>query len=238
MFMRLCGLDFTSVACASASAVHTLPMLKAGSQLLPVPELYAFLRQQGHDLDAELTRPQRADSLAYVALTEEHLGLALLFSWWAETDNYESVVRPAYAARLPLPLCYYYPWTLRRRALSQLARRGAMHAEATYQAGEEALAALAARLGERPFFHGDTPAAVDASIFAYLSAVLRCPLPNDRWLPARHPAQWPSSSHGRHSAGFGAPCGNTRIWCGTSSACTIDSSMDRRRFLRRRRCRL
>eukprot|EP00965_Chrysotila_dentata_P139383 4608879-Pleurochrysis_carterae.AAC.1 len=51
--------------------------------------------------------------------------------------------------------------------------------QAAYLLGEEALLALSERLGDRSYFFGDTPTSLDASAFAYLVAVLRCPLPND-----------------------------------------------------------
>lgn len=170
-----------------------LPVLEMCStgQLAEGPtEVCAALAKSGHDLDANLTPEQRAESLAFTALIEERLNVALLYAWWEDETNYDTVVRPALSSTLPVPLCYYLPWTMRRRVKSQLARRRCGSAEIAYGHGEAALAALSVRLGStRPYFHGDKPSAVDASAFAYLSAVLRCPLPNERLRAAlqQHP---------------------------------------------------
>ena len=153
-------------------------MLEAGGEQAGASALYAALRQRGHDADAALSAEQKAESAAFCALVEEVLGAALLYSWYEVGANYEQAIRPALAAGMPLPLSLYMPWSIRKRAHSQLARR-------RYLDDDDALArarrcALSVRLGERRFFHGDAPSTLDASAFAYLTAVLRCPLPEDR----------------------------------------------------------
>lgn len=86
----------------------------------------------------------------------------MLYAFWAEDDNYNGVLRPAYAGRLPVPLCFYVPWTMRRRVLSQLARRGALREGAAYATGGAALEALAVRLAGRDSFFPSGPSGADA----------------------------------------------------------------------------
>lgn len=189
-WMLFCGLrphvDFVVEACNNphVGLSGELPVLQVKSgdsiSLAEPHEIFAQLALLGHDPDARLTAAQRAESIAYTALIEERLAVALLFSWWEEEANYEAAVRPTLAATLPMPLCYYLPWTLRRRAHSQLARRRCCNPTIAYAHGEAALEALATRLDGRQYFHGSSPSGVDASAFAYLTAVLRCPLPEDR----------------------------------------------------------
>lgn len=180
------GVDFMVESCGRlhASVSGELPMLQttnvAGNRQLAEPHAVCqALVALGHDLDARLSAEQKAESLAFTALIEERLHIALLYSWWEEETNYDTVVRPVLGASLPIPLCFYVPWMLRRRVHSQLARRRVLDAAAAYAYGDVALSALSVRLGNRPFFHGDAPTSLDASAFAYLSAVLRCPLPKD-----------------------------------------------------------
>lgn len=78
----------------------------------------AALRERGYDPDAALDASQRADSAAYTALITERLNVALLYSWWVDDDNYE-IIRNEYAGKLPIPLCYYLPWSMRRKVHSQ-----------------------------------------------------------------------------------------------------------------------
>ena len=185
-WMRFCGLregiDFSIEACSPHIGLSgERPVLEMPDRRLAEPhEIFASLAEIGHDPDASLTAGQKAESLAFTALIEERLHVALLFSWWEEEANYDAVVRPALAASLPIPLCYYLPWSLRRRVHSQLARRRCLSADVAYAMGEAALAALSERLGARDYFHGNTPSGVDASAFAYLTAVLRPPMPDDR----------------------------------------------------------
>ena len=188
-YLLFCGLreasDFTVEGCHSAfrSLGGEYPIVElANGQLAEGPhEVCATLARNGMDADAPLSPAQRAESAAYAALIEERLGVALLHSWWEDETNYEAVVRPALSAALPIPLCYYLPWTMRRRVHSQLARRRCTSPDTAYALGEAALEALSERLGtSAPFFHGEKPTAVDASAYGYLSAVMRCPLPNDR----------------------------------------------------------
>lgn len=184
-YLHICGLlpgtDFVIEDCDNPQigAGGRLPVLELGSRLAEPAELYAALREGGHDADKGLSACQRADSTAYTALITERLGVALLYSWWVDEENYE-VIRSAYAGKLAFPLCYYLPWTIRRKVQSQLARRACVEPKTAHAHGEEALSALAARYGESTYFHGDRPSAVDAAAFGYLSAVLRCPVPNDQ----------------------------------------------------------
>ncbi|KAL3893079.1 MAG: hypothetical protein SGPRY_014494, partial [Prymnesium sp.] len=177
-YLRMCGLspphDFSLHHATNPQLTphNTLPVLQIARQGERAGEA-------GHDPDKSLDPSQKAESLAYISLVTERLGVALLHSWWADEENYE-VLRAAYAGRLAVPLCYYLPWSIRRKARSQLARRACAEADVAYAFGEEALSALACRYADRSFFHGDQPTSVDAAAFAYLTAVYRCPLPNDQ----------------------------------------------------------
>ena len=180
------GADFIIEACDNPhrSLGGELPVLEVCStgQLAEGPhEVCAALNKLGHDADAGLGPSQRAESAAFARWWRAAPGRAALFVVGGRS-NYNAVVRPALAKALPIPLCYYLPWSMRKRVRSQLARRRCGSADAAYGFGEAALDALSTRLGGsgRLFFHGDTPTSVDASAFAYLSAILRCPLPNSR----------------------------------------------------------
>jgi metaxin len=189
--LLFCGLqenvDFTVEATSNPQQHGELPVMQINEaeqvpRLVETAEICSALTGLGHDPDAALTPLQKAESAAYTALVEERLQVALLFSWWEDEANYEAVTRPALAAQLPVPLCYYLPWSMRRRVHSQLARRRCLKADVAYAHGEAALESLATRLSEDAgdFFHGAKPSSVDAAVFAYLNAVLLSPLPNDR----------------------------------------------------------
>jgi len=183
-YLRFCGLlvgrDYVLEDCGPASTGE-LPVLAAeGVGLVSGGRIDACLCERGHDPDARLSAAQRAEAAAFAALVRHPLRLSLAYSWWAEAGNYSAVIRPAYAGSLPFPVGMYLPWIMRRRANSMLARQQSAEAEAAYAQGEEALRQLAARLGAARFFFGDAPSSLDAAVFAYGTAILRCPLPHDR----------------------------------------------------------
>ena len=183
-YLRFCGLlagrDYVLEDCGPASTGE-LPVLAAeGVGMVSGGRIDACLRERGHDPDARLSAAQRAEAAAFAALVRHPLRLSLAYSWWAEAGNYSAVIRPAYAGSLPFPVGMYLPWIMRRRAHSMLARQQSAEAEAAYAQGEDALRQLAARLGEARFFFGDAPSSLDAAVFAYGTAILRCPLPHDR----------------------------------------------------------
>ena len=183
-WLRFCGLlagrDYSLEDCGPASTGE-LPVLAAeGVGLVSGARIDACLCERGHDPDARLSAAQRAEGAAFSALVRYPLRLSLAYSWWGEAGNYSAVIRPAYAGSLPFPVGMYLPWIMRRRANSMLARQQSAEAEVAYVQGEEALRQLAARLGEAHYFFGDAPSSLDAAVFAYGTAILRCPLPHDR----------------------------------------------------------
>ena len=183
-YLRFCGLlagrDYVLEDCGPASTGE-LPVLAAESVgLVSGASIDACLRERGHNPDARLSAAQRAEAAAFSALVRHPLRLSLAYSWWAEAANYSAVIRPAYAGSLPFPVGMYLPWIMRRRANSMLARQQSAEAEPAYAQGEDALRQLSARLGEARYFFGDAPSSLDAAVFAYGTAILRCPLPHDR----------------------------------------------------------
>ena len=183
-WLRFCGLAAGrgyALEDAPPASIGALPVLAAdGEGLVAGPGIDAWLRARGHDPDARLSAAEQAECAAFTALVRHPLRLALTHSWWADAVNYAEVVRPAFAGSLPFPVGIYLPWTMRRRACSVLARERCAEPEAAYALGEDALRQLSARLGERRYFFGDAPCSLDAAVFAYATAILRCPLPQDR----------------------------------------------------------
>jgi metaxin len=180
-WLRVCGCAFEVESARDGQTPWStqLPVLRDGAQAFEQGELYAHLRSLGIDADAALSADERAESAAWQALIEERLGVSMLHAFWAEDDNYNAVLRPAYAARLPVPLNLYLPWMMRKRVLSQLARRGALRDGVAYRIGCDALDALSQRLAGRSSFFSAGPSGVDACAFAYLDTLLRCPAPRD-----------------------------------------------------------
>ncbi|XP_028915472.1 metaxin-3 isoform X5 [Ornithorhynchus anatinus] len=151
-----------------------------------LPSLHAdALVVMKYDADRELSAKQGADTLAYVALLEEKLLPAVLHTFWVDSDNYFTVTKPWFAARIPFPLSLILPGRMSRRALDRiLLTRGEsplsplQEVEAQiYRDAKECLNLLSNRLGTSPFFFGNMPTTLDAYVFGFLAPLYRIHFP-------------------------------------------------------------
>jgi len=152
-----------------------LPYLEDGGELIADSTfIRAHLeRSSGRDLDQGLDPRQRAEAWAIERLLEDHLYWALLYYRWIDLDNF---------AKGPAHNVDHAPEErreqLRNEMLARVAENLRMHGlgrhtpDQVQALGERSVAALAALLGERPFFMGAQPSAVDATASAMLAGVL------------------------------------------------------------------
>lgn len=133
----------------------------------------------GKDPDRDLSRRDRAISLAFRRMVKENLYWVIAYSRWGDPrgwDAYEKLLGsflapdPAVAQQVAL--------ALRAQVLEQLRGHGmGRHAQdEIYAIGSADLTALADFLGDKPFFMGDHPTTVDATVFAYVANVIEVPL--------------------------------------------------------------
>jgi metaxin len=107
------------------------------------------------------------------------------------------VTRGQYGKLMAFPLStLYLSW--RYRATQRAMMRGAPPETTLEQLGlellaraEEAIDLLSARLGDSPFFNGESPTSLDALVFGCLEVVLQSPLPGSNSL-YRHLASSPT----------------------------------------------
>ncbi|XP_043919661.1 metaxin-3 isoform X2 [Protopterus annectens] len=145
-----------------------------------------LLRKQKYNADYFLSAKEGADTLAYVALLEEKLYPALLYTFWVDSENYCNMTRPWFAARIPFPLNFYLPGKMARAALRRiLLTRGAPPlynlSEVEMQINKDAkecLNLLSYRLGMQQFFFGDIPTSLDAFVFGYIAPLYKACLHN------------------------------------------------------------
>lgn len=133
----------------------------------------AYLENRlGTDFDAGLTEEQRAVSLAFQRLTEEHLYWSMIAARWAHPDGW-SAVRDAYFNKLPGLIRPIISGMVRKGVLKSALGHGMGRHSMTeqFQLGADNLAAIAAWLGDKPFMHGAEPTAIDASVGAFVSAI-------------------------------------------------------------------
>jgi len=135
-------------------------------------------RKHGHPVDGKLTLAERAQSLAFQRLMEEHLYQVGVFARWvdpvrkAETSSYVLTLigLKGVVGKIVMPL-------IRRGIRKSLWHHGlGRHPDATiWQLGIADIQALGHWLGNRSWGFGDAPTVFDAVLFAFVIAIIRTP---------------------------------------------------------------
>lgn len=183
-YLRMAGIPFT---------VQTnVDLRKAPKGKIPFIELdgrfvgdSAFIidllnRKHGIHLDKSLSPEEKAISLAFQKLIEEHLYWVGLYSRWFEEDNWR-MTREAFFTMIPAWIRPVVTALIRRRVQGYMIGQGMFRhsRDEIYRFGEEDLKALADFLGEKKYFMGSEPTELDASAYGFLA--------NLYWTPCRSP---------------------------------------------------
>ncbi|XP_026526360.1 metaxin-3 isoform X1 [Notechis scutatus] len=162
----------------------SIPLLISDDIVISQPaKILNFLRKQKYNADYDLSSKDGADTLAYIALLEEKLHPAMLYTFWIEADNYYNLTKPWFASRIPFPLSWYLPRKMSRDALNRilLTKGGPPLYSITeievqiYRDAKECLNLLSNRLGSSPFFFGNKPTTLDAFVFGFLAPLYKAP---------------------------------------------------------------
>lgn len=175
-FLKLAGLPYRSVPLIDMAIAPKgkgpfieLDGRKMGDSALIIRYLEAL---HGIDLDRGLSPAERAAAHAFGVMLEERTYWALSFNRWIEPANWP-LVRDAYLGDLPPPV----QDEIRERARAELHAQGlGRHApEEIYALAVSDIEALAAWLGREPFFMGERPTKVDATVHAFIRNLLGGP---------------------------------------------------------------
>lgn len=179
--LRMAGLEYqvVDVLIPAKGPKGKLPYIEDGDTRLADSEIILdYLRERhGFDPDRGLSEEQKAISRAFQAMFDERFYWVNIQNRWIDPINW------------PATRETFFNWvpSLVRRPLAGWVRRGmgkelyyhglGRHsAEEIYAFGIADLQALAAWLGDKPYFHGETPARIDACLTAYLNNLLRVPV--------------------------------------------------------------
>ena len=180
-WLRLAGLPYEVVVdrLPFKAPLGKLPVVRDGERV--IPDSHTILEELGRahrvDLDAGLTPAERATALAFTRLCSEHLYWALLHSRWADESGWNAV-KPVFFGFLPAPVRPLIAALARRGTLQQLQGHGlGRHpAEEIYRRGAQDIAAIADALGDKPYFFGDRPTTIDATLYAFLANCWEVPM--------------------------------------------------------------
>ncbi len=153
-----------------------LPALIDGEQVIGDSSLIQRHLEDKYEarFDDGLSEVELADAVAYRRMAEEWLYFINLWVRWIECPT---ITRDAFFSGIPWPLRGLVFGRLQKDVKRTLHGQGlGRHTrEEIYGFGEEALAAIAARIGSGPFFFGDTPRSVDAALYPQLLNVAEAP---------------------------------------------------------------
>jgi glutathione S-transferase len=152
-----------------------LPALRDGDTLVCDSQaILEHLQQRYRDqLPPALRLPERGADLALRRMLEEHSYFAALWGRWID-DTAFGVVGPAFFGHVPKLLRGPVAALVRRKMRRDLIGQGmGRHGPAEIAARACAdLTAVQAMLGDRLFFGGDAPSALDATVYAFLANTL------------------------------------------------------------------
>ena len=130
-------------------------------------------KAHGVDFDAHLTPEQRAQAWAVEKMCEEHLYWLAIRGRWLDDANFAR--SPAhFFDKAPAPLRPLIRTMVRRSVRKSLFRQGLgrhTNEEAT-QLGLKDIETLGTLLGDKPYLFGDKPCGADATVFAFVAALL------------------------------------------------------------------
>jgi len=178
MLLKLAGLTYqTNTKGFGKAPKGKLPYIEDDGVLIADSTFIRMHLEKKYRIDFErgLTPAQRGTAWAFEKMVEDHLYWAAVNERWMDEANFAK--GPAnFFKRVPAPLRPLIVMFVRRKIRQNLYGQGiGRHSPAEIAAlAERGIAAIADYLGDKPFFMGDEPVGVDATMFAFTAAVL-CP---------------------------------------------------------------
>ncbi len=152
-----------------------LPLLLDDGATVPDSSFIRFHleRKHGIDFDRGLNAEQRGIAWAVEKMLEDHLYWIVVHERWVDAANFDRGPRNFFNA-VPAPLRPIIVAMVKRKIRRNLDGHGmGRHSAAErLELARQALGAVAAILGERPYLMGDEPCGADATLGAFLIASL------------------------------------------------------------------
>lgn len=137
-------------------------------------------KKNGDPLDANLTKEQKALSLAVQGMVEEHLYFAAAALRWSDENSLEHV-RKVFLGFLP-PVIGPVIFKVIRKSFYKVLNAHGMGQHSRKDIVEFAirdLTAVSDLLDRRSFFHGEEPTSIDAILYGFLVQLLWVPWDNE-----------------------------------------------------------
>ena len=183
VLLKMSGLDYMTEDMSDARKMpHSkLPVLRDGQNL--VPDSVCIKRylenEHGAVFDQALGPQELAVSHAFTRLCEERLYWVMLYSRWMNDANW-AVIKQHFFGGIPWPGRVIVPYVVRKQVRQTLNGQGVGRhpAETVYKFGVEDLESISTFLGDKAFLMGDEVSSVDATVYAFIEAILLAPFPS------------------------------------------------------------
>jgi glutathione S-transferase len=129
---------------------------------------------------AQVDPATQAQGLAFQRMIEEHLYFVLLYSRWMDPIGWK-VLKQEFTPLFPPLIGPPFLLLIRRQLIKQARAQGlGRHSQAeVYEIGRRDLRAISSFLGEKNFLLGDHWSAVDATLYAFLTTILKQPIQSE-----------------------------------------------------------
>jgi len=186
VWLRMQGIPYTDeVVDLSVAPKGKMPYVELDGKLLGDSTLIIeHLKQtRGLDPDRCLSPVEAAVALAFRRMLKENFYWVIIHDRWANDENfaaYAPLLGASIFPSMPTEEAVAFLTEYREVMLQQLHGQGlGRHKPAeVHLLGIADVHAVANYLGDKPFFMGDTPTTVDATVYAYMAHMIRAPFPS------------------------------------------------------------
>lgn len=175
VFLRLAGLPYEIkwTANPGKGPLGKLPFIRDedGKVVADSENIVEHLtRKHELKLDAGLSPDERAIGHAFQRMLSEHTYFALLYHRWIN-PNVWPVIRQTFFGSIPSPIRGALATYVQRKTERDLKGHGlGRHSEdAINRRATQDIAAIAEHLNVKPYFMGDKPTAIDATVYAFVA---------------------------------------------------------------------
>jgi glutathione S-transferase len=187
-YMRMAGIEYQGVAGDVRKAPKKkLPYIEHDGRVLGDSTfIIEHLRKSfGDELDAGLTAKDRAVAASFQAMLEEQLYFVILYQRWQDDrgwETYTPVLRDILGkAGVPGPLRGVVAGGVRKQIIKALHGQGTgRHTRREVDAiGTRIVQSVSDWMGDHPFFLGEKPTTIDATVYPFLLGILDTPFVSD-----------------------------------------------------------
>lgn len=176
-FLRMTGIEHESITAATpfGGPKKKAPWIEYKGRIIGDSTLIVdFLKAEyGVDPDAHLDARQKATSVAIQRLIEENLYWAMVYDRWQRDENWP-ILKGSVLGDIPAPVRSMLAPYARYSVKKQLAGHGlGLHDPEDIEAiARKDIDALAALLGDGPWFFGEQASMADATVYSLLANIL------------------------------------------------------------------